>query len=747
MPCDDDHQFQYPWQVKRHVREVHSRFGYKCPRPLCGRVLSRHMRHHPCEAQPRELFLYHRQTGARGEKAERMLKQWEEEELPKMWKEHFKNPFKSPEPVTPLPADPPARRPSPLERCHKRPFTPASYNGPPKRRKSNMCDLPEEELDLQHDPVPITLDLPSGIEIQPNPAHAGVSFEPPVKILPDPPTPMDTTDNVITFQIAEDLLLSDEDSSSNSSSSSTSSSSSSSSESDSDEEFSLSKFEPLKIVIENTNLNKDSTDNDQTTTKKTEKVTKDKRETCESKTKNKERKTEKTLTQVKSVKRRNNEKEVEEKTQENIGNNNVEDQLKSDRITERKTKAKEKTVENNEKSKSKEQDVEEKTKEDKDKNHGENKVQNTGSGEIVEERVKGKEKTSKYNVKHKSNEKKVGEKPKESSGKNNEKNQVQHSKGTGQGKAKEKTMKNKKGAEKSKVDKDMKVGQYKNVENQKKSEGKEKVVNKVNKESYVEGKKKDRETEQVISEDSRKVRFKDITDKHNKRVTPIKTRDIDNTTEPATISKQSVGKENEKKQVEKANQKEGENEESNEEKKEEQTETIKTTGTEIVIGENSEEQNKLTEINKTNTLSASTVEGFPFSETEETTHYHDDSQEFDLKDVDLNLENYKTFVQHLLFSDRDRTHCSTSTDAASADHPVDQQVVQKLEVELQETQEERIIFEVGNTQCHTSKVTARADPNSLFAMLFHKGCPFRPSTSNGRPTYFFDRDPAHSGLY
>ena len=195
------------------------------------------------------------------------------------------------------------------------------------------------------------------------------------------------------------------------------------------------------------------------------------------------------------------------------------------------------------------------------------------------------------------------------------------------------------------------------------------------------------------------------------------------------------------------NQKKGENEESNEEKNEEQTETIKTTDTEIVIGVNSEEQNQPTEIIKTNTLPASTEEGFPFSQTEETTHYHDESQEFDLKDVDLNLENYKTFVQHLLFSDRDRTYCSNSTDAASADHPVDQQVVQKLEVELfkkfQETQQERIIFEVGNTQWHTSKVTARANPNSLFAMLFCKGCPFRPSTSNGRPTYFFDRDQAH----
>ena len=52
-------------------------------------------------------------------------------------------------------------------------------------------------------------------------------------------------------------------------------------------------------------------------------------------------------------------------------------------------------------------------------------------------------------MKHKSNEKKVGEKPKESSGKNNEKNKVQHSEGTVLGKAKEKTMKNKEGAEKS----------------------------------------------------------------------------------------------------------------------------------------------------------------------------------------------------------------------------------------------------------------------------------------------------------
>ena len=92
-----------------------------------------------------------------------------------------------------------------------------------------------------------------------------------------------------------------------------------------------------------------------------------------------------------------------------------------------------------------------------------------------------------------------------------------------------------------------------------------------------------------------------------------------------------------------------------------------------------------------------------------------------------------------MFSHCERTHTSDSNDAASAEHPVDQHEVQKLKVELSKKfQEARI-----NTQCHISKVTAQADPNSVFATLFRKSCPFRLSASNGRPTYFFDRDPAH----
>ena len=157
--------------MKKHVREVHPGLGYKCPRPNCGRILSRPMTHHPCQARPMELFLYHRLTGAKGENVKEMYKKWEEEELPELWKEHFKSPFQCPNPITPLPVDRPPRRPSPLERCYKRPATPASYDDLPKRRKpSTLSILPEEELDLQHDPVPISLELPPGFEVLSNPS-------------------------------------------------------------------------------------------------------------------------------------------------------------------------------------------------------------------------------------------------------------------------------------------------------------------------------------------------------------------------------------------------------------------------------------------------------------------------------------------------------------------------------------------------------------------------------------------------
>ena len=94
------------------------------------------------------------------------------------------------------------------------------------------------------------------------------------------------------------------------------------------------------------------------------------------------------------------------------------------------------------------------------------------------------------------------------------------------------------------------------------------------------------------------------------------------------------------------------------------------------------------------------VEGFPFTETEEIAHYFGDNEKFDLDNLDLNIENYRSFKQHLLFSDQSDTHASNVSDVNSAEIPITKKVAQKLEVvifkKLQETQEERIILEVGN---------------------------------------------------
>ena len=152
------------------------------------------------------------------------------------------------------------------------------------------------------------------------------------------------------------------------------------------------------------------------------------------------------------------------------------------------------------------------------------------------------------------------------------------------------------------------------------------------------------------------------------------------------------------------------------------------------------------EIRNTETEKTPEVQGFPFTETDEIEH-HFQNETFDLENINFNMENYQSFMRHLLYSDQSDTFASTSSETSTSEVPVNNMVVQKLEVEifkkLQETQEERIILEVGNQQFHTSRVTMRADPNSLLAMLFRKGCPFRPSTSYGRPTYYFDRDSSH----
>ncbi len=117
----------------------------------------------------------------------------------------------------------------------------------------------------------------------------------------------------------------------------------------------------------------------------------------------------------------------------------------------------------------------------------------------------------------------------------------------------------------------------------------------------------------------------------------------------------------------------------------------------------------------------------------------------------MDLELYREFTRNVLFKDRPNTKHVTAENVCEPDpgksECLDRRIVRKLEGEvfkkLQQIQEDRIILEVGNQQFHTSRVTMKADPNSLLASLLEDGCPFRPCTSYGRPTYFFDRDSAH----
>ena len=59
---------------------------------------------------------------------------------------------------------------------------------------------------------------------------------------------------------------------------------------------------------------------------------------------------------------------------------------------------------------------------------------------------------------------------------------------------------------------------------------------------------------------------------------------------------------------------------------------------------------------------------------------------------------------------------------------------------LQEVQENQIKLNIGGKIFLTSKVTLRAEPNSLFGMLFRKSCPMRPINGD---TYNFDRNPRY----
>ena len=562
------------------------------------------MTHSPCKARPMDLFLYHRETGAKGERAEEMLRKWEEERLPEMFKVYFKSPFQVPKPVSPLPAE---RRRSPLENCYKRPAPKVSYNIPPKKpRESKPAATAtiEDDLDLGHDPVPISLDVPPGFETRPNPSWEGVVFEPPIKV------------------VATDLEMSDD-----SESESSSSSSSNSSSTDSDNGL---RFEPLTITIQNETRgeNKSSENEEINKTDKHEKQRKN------------------------SVNEKTNQMDNHEKEGKNSSTKDKNDKHEKDsktRVNKESNKIKQGNKNSNDKGKNK---------------------------DCVSKESNKAEKGNKSDDKGKSKD-----------SENKESNKIEQGNKNSNDKGKSKDCVSK---ESNKTD---------NKEKSKNSENKE--SNKTEKGNKSDGKGKSKDSENKES----------------------------NKTEKGNKNSNHKGK-----------NKDCENKEPNKSEKSTNKETNKTDVT---------ERNTNAESNRTNNSEESeNQESNQMDTLEQTNNNSSNDDTCELQNIHFNLEdNYATFMRSLMFSDQSDTYTSMNTDASSSRVPVSNTVVRKLEEDilkkLQEIQEERIILEVGNQQFHTSRVTMRADPHSLFAMLCRKDCPFRPSTSYGRPTYYFDRDSSH----
>ena len=78
-------------------------------------------------------------------------------------------------------------------------------------------------------------------------------------------------------------------------------------------------------------------------------------------------------------------------------------------------------------------------------------------------------------------------------------------------------------------------------------------------------------------------------------------------------------------------------------------------------------------------------------------------------------------------------------DPAEANNEITEKCIQKSLQYFQNVQEERVILSIGIQEFNTSRVTLRADPNSVLAFMLRKDSPMRPCGN----TYYFNRDPSH----
>ena len=140
-----------------------------------------------------------------------------------------------------------------------------------------------------------------------------------------------------------------------------------------------------------------------------------------------------------------------------------------------------------------------------------------------------------------------------------------------------------------------------------------------------------------------------------------------------------------------------------------------------------------------NPISLNQQPEFPFTDTQED-GTSSDADQFNLDDLNLDVEGYHSLIRQIVKLKHPEATPYTSVQPETN---VNREAVQKLTTEtfnkLQQSQEGRVILNIGGQCFQTSRVTLMADPTSMFALMLRKGCPLRPS----RNTYFLDRDPSH----
>ena len=140
-----------------------------------------------------------------------------------------------------------------------------------------------------------------------------------------------------------------------------------------------------------------------------------------------------------------------------------------------------------------------------------------------------------------------------------------------------------------------------------------------------------------------------------------------------------------------------------------------------------------------NLISLNQQPEFPFTDTQED-GTSSDADQFNLDDLNLDVEGYHSLIRQIVKLQHPEATPYTSVQPETN---VNREAVQKLTTEtfnkLQQSQEGRVILNIGGQCFQTSRVTLMEDTTSMFALMLRKGCPLRPS----RNSYFLDRDPSH----